>query len=555
MNKRLKAIAAFAIAIIITAGMLTYQHFSQAPQAPKEFKTAEEMTKDSKNNDTWEMDLRKDGLNNRAIDDGIPSIAQAKDEEAARESLGDWFAEVKKNPYLLAGYGSVILGKDIRSEDLFEKRDNKAFATTKAKEVADQLWAALSTMVARPASAEEVIGYNTGLSDGQVVRSENPVIAGDKTAIKIIGTLGQQKGKSYFILKRCGNLVTEEEVIPPGPTDQAEYARFKATKSWVNVPKNVTVPAVTFDLVRNDGKVVDSKVLKPGLTVVDFGDHIVKDLNGKRYSYTVREHVPQGYTMTKQGEWSFVNTYQTPTPEKKNPEMTSVTTRKIWVNEHLDPNAPTSVRITLLQDGKKIDSVRLDTSNNWQFTFRDLPVYDNRGNRHSYRVVEVDVPARYEVSYEGFDIINTYVKPKKVPPKLEPKSSNLKDYGAIQDAPKAPTTELTPPPTEYKPQKEESSILDRQNAPAPGLTAPGAIDNPGNDREKAIVQGQPAQTVVTKDSSGDVNKDITSNTADSKVVLEKDIPADIKPPTGDASIIGGDPNDNDAVGGIEDMGD
>lgn len=511
MNKRLKAIAAFALAVIILVGLIVYHQLDKTPQAPKEFKTVQETTE---TNDAWEMDLKKTGVDNRAIDDGIPSIAQAKDEKTARKALDDWYMQVIKSPYLLAGYGSVILERDIKAEDLFEKRDQKAFATTAAKEVADQLWTTLSTMIVQPASAEEVVGYNTGLSDGKIVRSENPVIAGDKTAIKIVGIAGQQRNKSYCILKRCGNLVIREKIIPPGPTDQAEYARFKATKSWVNVPKNVTVPAVTFDLVRNDGKVVDSKVLKPGLTVVDFGDHIVKDLNGKRYSYTMREHVPQGYTMTKQGEWSFVNTYQTPTPEKKkNPEMTSVTARKIWVNEHLDPNAPTSVRVDLLQDGKRFDSVRLDKNNNWQFTFRDLPIYDIKGNRHAYRVVEVDVPARYEVSYDGFDIINTYVKPKKPPEKVivTPKSDNPKDYvypekkpGNNQvdyqgeDRPPAPLREeerAEPAPknevliidneeqdiTEYKEEKTPEERHEKAVQEAEPL--PGGEDLPPNDGE------------------------------------------------------------------------
>lgn len=57
---------------------------------------------------------------------------------------------------------------------------------------------------------------------------------------------------------------------------------------------------------------------------------------------------------------------------------------------------------------------------------------------------------------------------------LTPKSNNIKDYGAIEGAPKAPTTKLTPPPKEHNSAPGESQITDKPTTPAPNLTAPGA---------------------------------------------------------------------------------
>lgn len=507
MSKKAKAIAAFALAMIILVGLIVYHQLDKTPQEPKEFKTVQETTE---TNDAWEMTLTKTGDGYRIVNDGVPEIKSAKTQQEATKAAEKWVNAIKVNPYVLSGIGGIILKEKVTPEELYVQKGELIICSDKAKDIAERIVIKLSTMFITPASAEEVKGFNTGLSDGQIVRSENPIITGDKAALKLESIDGKDV---YYLLARCGNLVIREKIIPPGPTDQAEYARFKATKSWIGVPKNVTVPAVTFDLIRNDGKVVDSKVLKPGLTVVDFGDHIVKDLNGKRYSYTVREHVPEGYTLTKKGEFSFVNTYKAP-PEKKTPETTSITTKKIWVNEHLDPNAPTSVRINLLQDGKIYDSIRLDKSNNWQFTFRDLPVYDNKGHRHNYRVVEIDVPDRYEVNYEGFDIINTYIKPKKPPENgiVTPKSDNPKDYvypekkpgnnqvdySQGEDRPPAPLREeerAEPAPknevliidneeqdiTEYKEEKTPEERHEKAVQEAEPL--PGGEDLPPNDGE------------------------------------------------------------------------
>ena len=445
MSNKFKGIVLLALAIIIAVSAIAYFYGKQiVPNPPKGFNTIhqssnQESDKAQAESEDWEMTLQETGLNNKVLDDGLQAIKKAKTNNEARAAAEKWINEIKRNPYTLAGMSRILLeDQTIKAKQLYVEKDDKIMASAKAKEVVDDLVALLATTVVSKASAEEVVGHNTGLADGQIVRSKNPIV-GDKTAIKLVGTMGKQKGKTYYVLARCGNLVVPEKTpvpIPVGKTDQPEpeYQVYQATKTWKNGPKGTTVPDITFQLVRDDKVIVSTKVLPSGKRSIDFGKHIVKTVDGRRHTYTIQEIVPAGYEMSRNGN-HFVNTYKTPVPKPvpvpKN-DLTNVKVRKDWVKEHLDPNRPTSVKVNLLQDGKVYDTVRLNANNSWQHTFSKLPVYNNKGGRHRYDVKEVDVPSNYSPSYQimtgGFVIVNTYHPPKTPPPTLLPKSDNPGDY-------------------------------------------------------------------------------------------------------------------------------
>ena len=437
MSNKFKGIVLIALAIIIAVSAIAYFCGKQiAPNPPKSFSVHQSSDKAQAESEDWEMKLQQTGLDNKVLDNGLQAIKKAKTNQEARSAAEKWINEIKRNPYTLAGMSRILLeDQTIKAKQLYVEKDGKIMASAKAKEVVDDLVALLATTVVSKASAEEVVGHNTGLVDGQVVRSENPIV-GDKTAIKLVGTMGKQKGKTYYVLARCGNLVVPEKTpvpVPVGKTDQPEpeYQVYQATKTWKNVPAGTTVPDVTFKLIRDDKVVVSTKVLKSGQTSISFGRHITKTVDGRRHTYTVQEIVPDGYEMSRNGN-HFVNTYKTPKPVPKT-ETTNVTVRKDWVKEHLDPNRPTFVKVNLLQDGRVYDTIRLNANNGWQHTFSKLPVYNNKGGRHRYEVKEVDIPINYSPSYQittgGFVIVNTYHPPKTPPPPtLAPKSNNPGDY-------------------------------------------------------------------------------------------------------------------------------
>ena len=523
MSNKFKGIVLIALAIIIAVSAIAYFSGKQiVPNPPKSFNTVHQSDSDQSDKaqaeseyEDWEMTLQETGLNNKVLDDGLQAIKKAKTNNEARSAAEKWINEIKRNPYTLAGMSRILLeDQTIKAKQLYVEKDGKIMASAKAKEVVDDLVALLATTVVSKASAEEVVGHNTGLVDGQVVRSENPQIVGDKAAIKLVGTMGKQKGKTYYVLARCGNLVVPEKTpvpVPVGKTDQPEpeYQVYQATKTWKNVPEGTIVPAVTFQLVRDDKVIVSQKVLQSGQTSISFGRHITKAVDGRRHTYTVQEIVPAGYEMSRNGN-HFVNTHKTPKPVPKPKEQfTSITVNKRWVNG-LDKNPPKSAKVNLLQDGKVYDTVRLSTNNSWQHTFSKLPVYSKGGVRHSYSVEEVDIPADYSVSYDGYTIINTYKPPKTPPPPtIIPKSNNPGDYKYPVKKPGNnqvnPSQAENTPPRELrneekaKPASKEKPVIEREEVKEykEGKTAeerhemavkeaeplPGGEDLPPNDGE------------------------------------------------------------------------
>ena len=99
-----------------------------------------------------------------------------------------------------------------------------------------------------------------------------------------------------------------------------------------------------------------------------------KNKNGKAIKYTVDEtEVPEGYekdiTFTKDGQGNFsytlTNTHTT--------EETDVSVTKVWVDENnQDGYRPAKVTVTLFGDGEEIETVDLDASNNWSYSWTGL---------------------------------------------------------------------------------------------------------------------------------------------------------------------------------------
>lgn len=194
-------------------------------------------------------------------------------------------------------------------------------------------------------------------------------------------------------------------------------------------------------------------------------------------------------------------------------------------------------------------------SGEWSFQFKGRYPKLTAG---AYYYVTEDYVRNYEasnnnvVTFSG-DVGQVSITNSLIPGDggLQPKSNDLRDYGAIQGAQPAQTTQLTTPPVDNKPQKGESSILDKVTAPAPNLTAPGAADESAKTKKE---QDQPAHTNVTKSPDGDVNKDITDNVGDTTapVTAPNDIPDSVAgnttpDPIGENSSVGSNPNDGAPV--------
>ena len=86
---------------------------------------------------------------------------------------------------------------------------------------------------------------------------------------------------------------------------------------------------------------------------------------------------------------------------------TNISGQKTWIDEENKNNTrPESITVRLMQDGKEYMRKTVTQSDNWSYTFENVPVYkDYMGNQYEYSIKEVPV-TNYITSYEGNNIIN-----------------------------------------------------------------------------------------------------------------------------------------------------
>ncbi|CAK7024457.1 MAG: hypothetical protein PEPC_01034 [Peptostreptococcus russellii] len=162
-----------------------------------------------------------------------------------------------------------------------------------------------------------------------------------------------------------------------------------------------------------DGKEVEKIILNKD----NNWKHVFKNLpirdkeTDKEINYTIREKRVSGYrTEIKKEKDGFVviNTKRTSTSKSKN-----IPVKKIWKGKAKD-----KVEIALLADGKEVGKVTLNSENDWEHIFRDLPI-ENRstGREIKYTVKEKEISGYdseiKEIS-DGFIVINTESKLPKL---------------------------------------------------------------------------------------------------------------------------------------------
>ncbi len=92
------------------------------------------------------------------------------------------------------------------------------------------------------------------------------------------------------------------------------------------------------------------------------------------------------------GEWQYAEEC-TPKIQAKSdtPQAVKIAVQKKWEGSAKHPD---DVTVSLIKDGKTVDTVSLNAQNDWYYQWTDLD-----GN-HAWNVVEPNVPTDYRVSYE-----------------------------------------------------------------------------------------------------------------------------------------------------------
>ncbi|WP_347014444.1 Cna B-type domain-containing protein, partial [Bifidobacterium dentium] len=223
-------------------------------------------------------------------------------------------------------------------------------------------------------------------------------------------------------------------------TDKPITTKVKVSKKWIG-PKG---SPVTVHLLADGVDTGKSLVLNEDSgwkgTFTDLREY---NANGQKISYTVSEDSVDGYKGEVTGDmkcgFTLTNT---------NVQTTRVAGTKTWDDDGVRPG---SIRVNLLRDGVKVDSVQVSAGSDgsWAYAFENLPKFDyGDGHLYDYTVSE-DAVKNYSTKINGFDLTNSYTPGKtsvsvsKVwkdandKEHTRPKSVKVQLYadGAVQGAP------------------------------------------------------------------------------------------------------------------------
>ena len=191
-----------------------------------------------------------------------------------------------------------------------------------------------------------------------------------------------------------------------------EKTTISGTKTWDDKndqdgkrPGNITVK-----LLADESKVDEKTVTADDGWKYSFDDLPVYK-NGQKIKYSIAESAVENYSTTING-FDITNSY---TPEK-----TSLSVLKRWNDsKNQDGKRPNSVAVQLYADGKASgEPVTLTESSGWLYTWTELPMYENGGQKIQYTVKETsNLPDGYVSSVtgnaeKGYVITNSYTPEK-----------------------------------------------------------------------------------------------------------------------------------------------
>ena len=229
-----------------------------------------------------------------------------------------------------------------------------------------------------------------------------PKYSNQKVIIYTVDELNTPAGYTKDIEKCCLTFTITNTHIP-------EVTNISVNKVWndSNNQDGIRPTNVAIQLDAN-GQKVEIITLNQSNNWKHTFNNLPKYSNGKIIQYTVFEvDTLINYTATitnTTGIYTITNTHI--------PEVTSINVTKVW--NDTDNSAglrPANVEVQLFRDGQIIDNVILSQSNNWKYTFTNLPKYDN-GKLIKYSVDEMNVPEYYTKTVEkcclSYTITNTY---------------------------------------------------------------------------------------------------------------------------------------------------
>ena len=296
------------------------------------------------------------------------------------------------------------------------------------------------------------------------------IITTDEDGVGTITGLIKQAYTVQEIQAPTGYILSEEPIkiskddfgndlaISRDVVNQKEKTSISGQKTWNdNDNQDGKRPSkITVNLLANGVKVA-SKEVKPdaaGTWAYHFDNLDVVDDAGNVIAYTVSEEPVAGYETTVEG---------TNITNNRIPDMTEVVVKKVWDDkENKDGLRPEKITVRLLADGQEVAVKEITTTDNWQASFTDLPVYKD-GKKIVYTITE-DPVAGYTSKIDGFTVTNRHI-----PPTTPPTTPSTTPPTTPPSTPEKPETPTTPREGKKKILPSTGEVI------AYGLTILGAL--------------------------------------------------------------------------------
>ena len=199
-----------------------------------------------------------------------------------------------------------------------------------------------------------------------------------------------------------------------------KYFDISGVKQWVDKSgKEINPP---------DGQIVEIKLFRDNVVADTTTTSALKDWSfsftelpryaleaggdAHLYNYRIEETPVDGYTPSYEVTDNFGNVKVVITNTAGEAQYVSISGEKIWQDNNNAMNLrPESIEVALMLEGTKVDSKVIGASEDWSYSFENLPRFDEDGIPYKYTVEEVTVPEGYlstvVATANGYDIVNT----------------------------------------------------------------------------------------------------------------------------------------------------
>ena len=205
----------------------------------------------------------------------------------------------------------------------------------------------------------------------------------------------EDQAKLDLYNKSIENGVITNTFDPSKLTDKTEVS---ATKVWANMDSDAaranTITSIKLQVKANGEVAAEQVVTAENNWTYTFKDLPVYDKAGNRITYTIDEVVANVEDKAKLDLYNksiengvITNTFD---PSKLTGK-TELSATKVWANMDNDAaraNTITSIKLQVKANGEVAADQVVTSKNNWTYTFKDLPVYDEAGNRITYTIDE-----------------------------------------------------------------------------------------------------------------------------------------------------------------------